>query len=261
MIHETAIIDPQAEIAPDVSIGPYAIIDGPVKIGAGSKIHAHAHISGHTTLGRNCEIHPHAVVGNTPQDHSYEGGESYLVVGDDTQIREFVSIHRGAAPGTSTSIGSGCMIMAKAHVAHNCVVGDGVVLTNGVELGGHAQIGKHALIAAHAMVHQFARVGRRSMCVGTALIMRDVPPFCVTDYKGGLVKVNVVGLQREGFSKETTREIKNAFKVLYRSDEPFSIAVEQLKAMDNCPEVEEILEFIANPSKCGIAGRSRSTLE
>ncbi len=258
MIHPTAIVDPQAEIGPEVSIGAYTIIDGPVKIASGTRVYPHAHISGSTTIGRNCQIHPYAVVGNTPQDHSYEGGESFVVIGDNTMIREFTSIHRGAAPGTTTSIGSGCMIMAKAHVAHNCVIGDGVVLTNGVECAGHVQIGNHAVIAAHAMVHQFARVGRRAMCVGSALVMRDVPPFCVTDYKGGVAKVNLVGLQREGLSRQSTQAIKDAFKILYRSDEPFSMAVEQLKAMDNCPEVEEILEFIANPSKCGIAGPSRS---
>ena len=258
MIHQTAIIDPRAAIDPEASIGAYVIIDGPVEIAAGTRVHAHAHLSGHTTIGRNCEVHPFAVVGNAPQDFSYQGGESYLVVGEGTVIREYVSIHRGAEPGTTTTIGSGCMIMAKAHVAHNCTIGEGVVLTNGVECAGHAQIGNHAVIAAHAMVHQFARVGRRVMCVGTALIMRDVPPFCITDFKGGVAKVNRVGLQREGFSSETIGKINEAFKTLYRSKEPFSLAVEQLKACDNCPEVEEILEFIAHPSKCGIAGPSRS---
>ena len=258
MIHETAVVDAQAEIGPEVSVGPYAVIDGPVKIGAGTTVDGHAHICGSTSIGRNCHIHPFAVVGDTPQDFSFDGGESFVIIGDNTQIREYVSIHRGAEPGSATTLGSGCMIMAKAHVGHNSVIGDGVVLGNSTECAGRVQIGNDVFISAQAMIHQFVRVGRRAMCVGQALVMRDVPPFCVTDYKGGVAKVNVVGLQREGFSEETIQRIKGAFKMLFRSSEPFSLAVERLKEQDNCPEVEEILDFLANPSKRGLAGRSRN---
>ncbi len=256
-IHSTAIIDSRAEIADGATVGPYAIIDGPVRIGAGVRIHAHAHISGATTIGKDCEIYSFTTVGLAPQDFHYDGAESYVEIGDKTIIREYVSVHRASEPREATTIGAGCMIMAKAHIGHDCKIGDGVVLTNGVECAGHVQIGADAVLSGNVLIHQFARIGRRVMCVGAARITHDVPPFLVAQCDGGIGRVNTIGLQREGFAKETIAEIRNAFRLLYRSSTPFEKAVEELRREERGAEVREILDFIAGSSKLGIAGPTR----
>lgn len=256
MIHPTAIIDPRAEIAPDASIGPYSVIEGPVRLAAGVKVYGHVYILGRTEIGAGCEIHPFAVVGGTPQDFHYTDGDTGVVIGPGTLIREHASISRGCET-PNTIVGGGCMIMAKAHVGHDCVIDDGVVLTNGAECAGHVHIGAGAVISGHVMIHQFVRIGRRAMCVGAALVKHDVPPFMVTDHDGGIAKINLVGLRREGFSRQTIAAVKGVFKALYRSDRPFATALAELRRQEHCPSAREILDFVSESSKRGIAGRSR----
>ncbi len=257
-IHPTAVIDPLAEIASDAEIGAYVTIDGPVKIGSGAIIHAHAHITGHTTLAEKCEVHPFAVIGGKPQDFKYAGEVSYVVIGPRTILREYVTVHRSSKAGGTTSIGSDCMLMTSAHVAHDCKLGNGVVMVNCTGVAGHVEIGDRAFVSGYATVHQFTRVGRRAMIVGTALIQHDIPPFFTADFEGSVAKVNVVGCRREGFSPQTITEIKNAYRLLYRSDFPFKLAVEELKKNVTCPEVQEIVDFLTAKSSRGIAGPPRS---
>ncbi|MCG3136693.1 MAG: Acyl-[acyl-carrier-protein]--UDP-N-acetylglucosamine O-acyltransferase [Phycisphaerae bacterium] len=254
MIHPTAIIDRQAELAADVEIGPYAVVEGSVRIGSRTVLRGHSYICGWTTIGTDCQIHPFSVVGNLPQDYKYKGEESYVTIGDGSIIREYATVHRGTQAGSTTRVGKNCMIMAKAHVGHNCQVGDGVVIANDSECSGHVEIGNNTVISGHVMIHQFTRIGRRVMICPGAPIRADIPPFFMTDYSGGVASINRVGLQREGLSADEIMEVRRVYKLLYHSKFTFVEAVHMLKTQTLSRCGMEILEFITSPTKCGIAG-------
>ncbi|UCG15303.1 MAG: acyl-ACP--UDP-N-acetylglucosamine O-acyltransferase [Phycisphaerales bacterium] len=256
-IHSTAIVDRQSEVDPAAEIGPYAVIEGPVRIGPQTRIYPHAFITGWTQIGARCQIHPGAVVGHLPQDLAYQGAESYCRIGDETIIREGASIHRGTVPGSETVVGRRCFIMANAHVAHNCCLGDEVKLANNVMLGGHVRVGGGAFIAGGTGVHQFVRIGELVMIGGNAAITMDVPPYFAAVRLGYCVGPNVVGLRRAGFSPEQRNDVKQAYKVLYRSKMPFSKATETLTATVTTDAGRRILEFLREPSQRGIIGGPR----
>jgi UDP-N-acetylglucosamine acyltransferase len=257
MIHPTAIVDSAAELADDVTVGAYAVIEGPVRAESGVRIHSHANISGASTLRSGCEVHPFAAVGGPPQDLKYDGAESFVEIGERTILREYVSVHRGTEAGSRTLVGADCLLMAKAHVGHNCTIENGVILTNAVECGGHSEIGAHAVFGGGAMTHQFARVGRRAMVAGMARVRHDVPPFVSCDTEGALSKLNTIGLRREGLQRDAMAALKEAFKALWRSGRPFQLALAELRTKDHHPIVEELLTFVSTPSKLGIAGPRR----
>lgn len=253
-IHQTAIVDTQAEIDPTAEIGPFAIIEGPVRIGPRTRVYPHAYINGWTEIGADCSIHPGAVVGHLPQDLAYEGGESFCRVGEGTVIREGASIHRGTDPGSETVVGRRCFIMANAHVAHNCRVGDQVKMANGAVLGGHVQVGDQAFLSGNLAVHQFVRIGEYAMLSGLSKITMDIPPGFTAAWDSECVGVNTVGLRRAGFGHQERQEVKQAYRILYNSGHSFDGALEQLAAAMTTPLGRRILEFLREPSKRGIAG-------
>lgn len=259
-IHPTAIIDPHAEIDPTAEIGAYAVIAGHVRIGPRTVIYPHAYLTGWTTIGADCQVHPGAVIGHQPQDVSYDGSETYCRVGDGCVIREGASIHRGTKPGSETTVGRNCMMMANSHIGHNCRVGDGVKMVNGSLLAGYVEVGDNAFIGGIAGVHQFARIGELVMIAGGSPVRMDVPPFFLVDEFGACAGVNVVGMRRAGMTADERRDVKNAFRVLYRSGKMFRAAVDALTDAVTTPAGRRIVEFILAPSKRGIAGGRRKSL-
>ena len=251
-VHPTAMIDPRAEIDAAAEIGPYVVVDGPVKIKRRTRIMAHAYITGWTEVGEGNEIHPGAVLGDAPQDLAYRGEESYLRIGDRNIFREHVQLHRGTAPASSTVIGNDNFLMAGSHVAHNCKLGDHVVLANGALLGGYVEVGDRAFISGHCVVHQFVRVGELSLMRGLSGVSKDVPPYSIVDWQHRVRGVNSVGLKRAGFDERRIREIKEAFRLLFRKGRNLSLAVKEIESRENnSADVLALLEFIKS-SKRGV---------
>lgn len=251
-IHPTAVIDSQAELDSDVEIGPYVVIDGPVKIKRGSRVMAHAYLTGWTEIGADNEIHPGAVLGDAPQDRAYQGQETYLKIGDRNIFREYAQVHRGTAPGSATVIGNDNFLMATSHVGHNCRIGDRVILANGALLGGYVEVGDHVFISGNCVVHQFVRIGDYALMRGLSGTSRDVPPYAIVDWQHTVRGVNAVGLKRAGFDQKRIREIRNAFRILFRKGRNLSLAVKELKESGRTNnDVSVLLEFI-NSSKRGV---------
>ncbi len=251
-IHPTAVIDSRAEIDTEVDIEPYVVIKGPVKVGRGTRIMAHAYITGWTRVGKENEIHPGVVLGDAPQDKAYRGEESYLEIGNHNVFREYVQVHRGTAAKSSTIIGNDNFLMGNAHVGHNCRLGDHIVIANGALLGGYVEIGDHAFISGHCVIHQFVRVGELSLMRGLSGTSRDVPPYAIVDWQHRVRTVNAIGLKRAGFDERRIREIKEAFRILFRKGRNLSLAVQEVEAKGKItPDVSALLDFIKS-SKRGV---------
>lgn len=252
MIHATAVVDPRAEIGEGVRIGPFSVIGPDVRIGEGTVVGPHVTVVAHTTIGAGCEIHAGAVLGDTPQDTAFRDGTvSHVVIGDRCRIREGVTIHRGTAPGSATVLGDGCFLMATSHVAHNARVGAGVVLANGALLAGHVVIGDRVFISALSVVHQFTRVGRFVMFGGCSGVSKDVPPFCMVRPMAAnqVAGLNVVGIRRAGFPAGVGQQIKDAYRVLYRSDLTFSEAAAALREREDDEIAQEFADFVSTSSR------------
>ena len=253
-VHETAVIHPNAAIAEDVEIGPYSIVGEHVKIGQGTKIKSHVSIDGWTEIDEGCTFYPFSSIGEPPQDLKFQGEASHLRIGRNNVFREFVTMNRGTEQGGGeTVIGNHNFFMAYCHVAHDCRIGDHVIFANAATLGGHITIGDHAIIGGLTAIHQFVRVGRYAIIGGASAVPQDVPPFCnVTGNRAVLRGLNHVGLKRHGFSDELLRELKKAYRLLFRSglllQESIARAQEEL---EDLPEVRELLEFLKE-SKRGI---------
>lgn len=250
-IHPTAIVSERAEIDPTAQIGPYVIVDGPVRIGPRTQVMPYAHISGNTLIGADNEIHMGCVIGHVPQHKGYGGEETETIIGDRNIIREYASIHRAFEPGGVTRIGSNCFLMGFSHVGHDCHVHDNVVLANTGLLAGHCEVMEGANISGGCVVHQFTRIGRLVMFQGNTAIGKDVPPFMLCRRVNEVAGVNVIGLRRAGFSADARKEVRQAYKILYRQGLSLPRAVERLRGCNYGPEVQEILDFIA-ASKRGI---------
>ena len=254
MIHQTAIIDPAASIAEDVEIGPYSIIGADVEIGAGCWIGPHVVIKGPTQIGRDNRIFQFASIGEQPQDLKYAGQPTRLEIGDRNTIREYVTLNRGTVEDTGvTSIGSDNLLMAYVHVAHDCRVGNHVILANSASLAGHVHVGDHAILGGFTLVHQFSRIGEHCFTSMGSAVNRDVPPYVVVS--GNYAKpngINKEGLKRRGFSPEAIRAIVNAYKLMVRSHKPREEALKEVAPMvDKFPEVKIFVDFI-NASERGI---------
>ncbi len=246
-IHATAIIDRHAELDSSVEVGPYSIIGPHVRIGAGTVIGPHAVIEGRTTLGKNNHIFQFAALGAVPQDLKYAGEDTELIIGDGNRIREFATLHIGTAGGGGvTRVGNENLIMANAHVAHDCQIGDEVVMANSAALAGHVQVEDNAVLGGLCAVHQFCRIGRHAFLAGGTIVVMDIPPFCLAQGdRAELAGLNVVGLTRRGFSAEAIARIKQAYKILFRSALSLAAAVKQVRAeIGGNAEVEELLRFI-----------------
>lgn len=246
-IHATAIIDPSATIGANVEIGQFATIGRSVVLADGVKIGPQAVIAQNTSIGAETVVHPFAVLGGPPQSVGYKGEETALIIGARNVIREFVTINRGMPNARGeTRVGDGCFIMTHAHIAHDCLLGDGVVMANNVMIGGHVTIGDNAWIGGGAAVHQNARIGRNAMLGGMAGLEGDLIPFGSAlgnrAYLGGL---NLVGLKRRGFSRDTIHDIRNAYRLLFAEEGTFQERLDDVaETFGSCPEAMEIVEFI-----------------
>ena len=255
MIHPTAIIHEGAQIAEGVEIGPYAIIGEHVAIGSGTTIGPHTVIEGWTEIGRDNRIFQFASIGAPPQDLKYRGEKALLKIGDRNTVREFATLHRGTADGGGeTVIGNDNLLMAYSHVAHDCLLGNHVILANGATLAGHVAVDDFAILGGLCAVHQFTRIGAHVMISGGSMVTQDVPPFSIAQGdRAKTVGINQIGLKRRGFSEEAIRGIKQAYKLIFRSGLRTEEALEQIaNEVKNCPEVQEFSEFIRKSSR-GVA--------
>lgn len=255
MIHSTAIIHPGAILAEGVQIGPYAVIGDQVTIGSGTSIGAHAVIEGPTEIGRDNRIFQFASVGAAPQDLKYHGEKSSLKIGDRNTIREFVTMHRGTeSGGFKTIVGNDNLFMAYSHVAHDCIVGNRVILANGATLAGHVVVDDFAILGGLSAVHQFSRVGCHVMISGGAMVTQDVPPYTMAQGdRARPIGLNLIGLGRRGFSEETIRGIKKAYKLIFRSGLRLEEALGRIDAeLEETPELKVFTDFIRS-SERGIA--------
>ena len=251
-IHPTAVIDSKADLDSDIEIGPYVVIEGLVRIKRGTRVMAHAYLTGWTEIGEGNEIHPGAILGAAPQDKAYQGEETYLKIGDNNIIREYVQIHRGTTVSSATTIGNNNFLMAASHVGHNCKVGDNIVLANGSLLGGYVEVGNSVFISGNCVVHQFVRIGDYSLMRGLSGTSRDVPPYAIVDWQHTVRGVNVVGLKRAGFDEKRIRAIRDAFRVLFRKGRNLTLAIKEVEESARAnSDVSALLEFI-KASKRGV---------
>jgi UDP-N-acetylglucosamine acyltransferase len=253
-IHPTAVVHPGAQVDPGVRIGPFAVVGAGVRLGEDVEVGPHAVLEGPLEVGARCQIHVGAVIGLPPQDLKWKAGTpSGVRIGEGTIIREYTTIHRATTPNGWTVIGKDCYLMAQGHVAHDCQVGDGVVMTGFAALTGFVHVGDRAVISGMSGIHQYVRIGTLAMVGGCSRIPQDVPPYFIAEGNPVEVRgVNVIGLRRAGVSSAVRLDLQRAYKILYRSGHAPARALEQIRAdLEPSPEVEHLCEFIAS-SKRGI---------
>jgi UDP-N-acetylglucosamine acyltransferase len=248
-----AYVNPGAKLAKNVVIEPFTNIENNVEIGEGTWIGSNVTIMEGARIGKNCRIFPGAVISAIPQDLKFEGEDSLTVIGDNTTIREFVTVNRGTKASGETRVGNNCLIMATAHIAHDCVLGDNSIVVNGVALAGHVIVGKNAIIGGLAAVHQFIHIGDHAMVSGGALVRKDIPPFTKAAKEPiSFVGINSIGLRRRGFSTEKIREIQDIYRIIYQKNYNTTQAIGIVEAeMEATKERDQIILFIKN-SKRGI---------
>ena len=245
LIHPTAVIHPKAQLHPTVKVGAYATIEGDVKVGPETTIGSHAVLEGPVEIGARNRIFSGAVIGSEPQDLKYVGEFSKVVIGNDNSIREYVTINRATGVGQETRIGNGNLLMAYVHIGHNCILEDSVVIANSVALAGHVYIESLARLSGVLGVHQFVHIGRRAMVGGMARIDRDVPPYMLVEGNPARIRtLNLVGLKRAGFSTEELQILKNAFRILYRSDITFKEAIEKIEFLGDTEHIKHLRRFL-----------------
>ena len=251
MIHKTAIIDQNSKISKNVKIGAYTIIGPNVQIGEGSVVHSHVSIVGNTSIGKNNNIYPFASIGNDPQDLKYQGEKTKLVIGDNNRIREYVTINPGTKGGGGlTKVGNNCLFMVSAHIAHDCFVGDNVILANNAPLGGHAHIDNYAIIGGNSAVQQFTRVGKSAMIGGMCGVVRDVIPYGIAHGNRSILQgLNLIGLRRKNIPKKEIMSLSEAYKQIFKNEN----LTENLKNLSSDLKdnelVLEVINFIEKDKK------------
>jgi len=250
-IHPTAVVDPSVQLGEGCNIGPYCVLGAGVVLGDGCWLQNHVTLMGPTRAGARNRFYSFCSIGQQTQDLKYAGEPTYLQIGDDNTFREFVTVNRGTAPGASTRIGSGGNFLAYSHIAHDCVVGDRVIFSNNGTIAGHVEVGDHAVIGGLTAVHQFCRIGAHAITGGCSKIVQDVPPFMIADGNPAAIRgLNKVGLERQGFSEESLKSLKDAYRVLYRSSLNLQQAVERLQAVpEHSPELDRLLEFLQSSQR------------
>jgi UDP-N-acetylglucosamine acyltransferase len=252
MIHSTAIVSPRAQIGDNVDIGPYAIVGDNVLIGAGTRIGAHAIIEDYTEIGPGCTIFQFASIGAPPQDLKYKGEEAWVKIGKGCTIREFATIHRGTAPGGGvTRLGDSCFLMAYAHVAHDCTVGNCVIMANNATLAGHITIGNYASVGGLVAIHQFVRVGDYAFIGGKSAVVKDIPPYVIAaGDRATLHGLNQVGLKRHGFTPATLALLKKTYRLIFRIGLTLNEAIERVAAeVEPIEEVKHFIDFIKSSER------------
>ena len=251
MIHKTAIIDARAKISDNVKIGPYSVVGPNVEIGEGTVVQSHVNITGDTKIGLNNLIYPFASIGNDPQDLKFKGEKTKLEIGDNNKIREYVTINPGTEGGGGlTKIGNNCLFMVSAHIAHDCLVGDNVILANNVPLGGHAHIDDNAIIGGNSAVQQFTRVGKFAMIGGMCGVVRDVIPFGIAHGNRSILQgLNLIGLRRKNISNKEIMKLNDAYKEIFKNEN----LTENLSNLSNDLKenklVMEVVSFIEKDKK------------
>ena len=260
-IHPTAIIHPQAELGKSVSVGAYSIVEQGVRIGEGTRIEPFARIQGPTTLGAGNRIHSYACIGGPPQDLKYNDEPTVLEIGDDNTIREYVTIHRGTVGGGGvTKMGSGCLIMAYAHIAHDCILGDEVILANAATLAGHVTVHHKVVVGGLSAVHQFVRIGESAYIGGMTGVAQDVPPFMlVAGERGWLHGLNVIGLRRQGFTRDELSTLKQAYQIIWRSGLGREEALQEAKKNLNPGNhrLAQLIDFVESSSRGIISPKNK----
>ncbi len=249
LIHTTAIIDSGAELANDVTIGPYSVIGAGVKIGSDTVIGSHVVIKGPTLIGKENRIYQFSSIGEDPQDKKYAAEITRLEIGDRNTIREFSSLHRGTKQDQSvTKIGNDNLFMAYTHVAHDCVIGNHVIMANGASLAGHVQLHSHAILGGFTLVHQFTKIGQYSFAAMGSAITQDIPPFVMVGGKPTRPHgINSVGMERNGISAEDIRLIRNAYKIIYKLNLRLEDAIEQMEDLaSDSEQLTEMISFLRN---------------
>lgn len=256
-IHPTAIIDPAALLDEGVEVGPYSIIGAGVHVGANTIIGPHVIIENGSVIGADCRIASGAVLGGPPQDLAYKGEPTGIRIGNGTQIRECVTINRATGEGEETVIGENCFFMAYSHAAHNCRIGNNVILANAVQLGGYVQLGDYSFIGGGSVMHQFVRVGRMAFLGGASATRQDIPPFAMTDGRPASIQgINSIGLRRRGLTSGERQLLKKAFFYLWFSGLNQSQAIEAIRAnLEMNPYIQELLDFVLS-SKRGISHKA-----
>ena len=247
-IHPTATVDPSARIGDDVEIGAYSVVGEEAVIGDGTRLRSHVVVEPYVTLGRRCDVFPGAVLGGIPQDRKFKGEKTFLIIGDDNIIREHVTIHRAAGAGNETRIGDNNLIMAYCHIGHNCQIASGITMANSTGISGHCLVEERVNFGGLVGVHQFVRIGRMAMIGGYSKVVQDIPPFMMADGRPcKVLDLNVIGLRRSGVSSPVRADLKQAYKLLYRSQMNMSQAVETIEAdVEASPERDYLLDFIRN---------------
>lgn len=247
MIHPTALIDPKAELADDVEIGAYSIVEAKVRIDTGTWIGPHAVVTGRTTIGKNNRIFQFTSVGEEPQDMKYKGEDTELVIGDNNTIRELCTLNRGSMQGGGvTKIGNNNWIMACVHIAHDCILGDNIIMANNSALAGHVTIGNHAILSGYSLIHQFCNVGEHSFTSFASHVNQSIPPYVTVSGEKAKVKgINSEGLRRRGFTAEQIQQVRRAYKAIYRESLSLENAVAKLEEMAvESEEIRPLVEFL-----------------
>jgi len=245
-VHPTAVVHPKAELADDVEVGPYSVVGEHVKIGRGSRLMAHVYVDGWTAIGERCQFYPYASIGTPPQHLQYKGEPTKVVIGHDNIFREYVTVNRATVSGGGlTTIGNQNFLMAYTHVAHDCRLGNHIIMANAATLAGHITIGDHAIVGGLAGIHQHVRIGAYTMIGGCSAVGQDVPPFmrAAGGYRARLYGLNSVGLRRHGFSHERIATLKRAYELLFRSGHRVTEAVRL--ARQEFGESDDVLTVVA----------------
>ncbi|MDB9514863.1 acyl-ACP--UDP-N-acetylglucosamine O-acyltransferase [Kamptonema animale CS-326] len=260
LIHPTAVIHPAAQLHPTVQVGAYSVIGERVKIGQDTTIGAHAVLEGPLEIGARNQIFPGTAIGLEPQDLKYDGAPSWVKIGDDNRIREYVTINRATQAGEYTAIGNGNLLMAYVHVAHNCAIEDNVVISNSVSLAGHVHIESRAVIGGMVGIHQFARIGKMAMVGGMSRISQDVPPFMLVEGNPARVRsLNSVGIKRAGLTEEDYQILKKVFRILYRSGNSLNEALEQFSLLPENEHLQHLQHFFQASTTVGRRGPTPGT--
>jgi UDP-N-acetylglucosamine acyltransferase len=246
MIHPSAVIHPKAQIGSGCEIGPYCVLAENVILGDGCKLHSHVVIEGHTRLGQRNEIFPFAALGMKTQDLKYKGGITRVEIGDDNVFREGVTIHSATDDGHATVIGSNNLFLIHAHVAHDCMLGNGIILSGYAGLAGHCLVEDHVILSGYVAVHQFCRIGRHSMVGGCCKVRQDIAPFMLADGDvAAPVFINKIGLERHGLSEESINALKQAYKIIFRETLPLAEALAKVEAeLPQTPEIKHLVSFV-----------------
>jgi len=247
MIHPTALIDPKAELADDVEVGAFTIIEGKVRIDAGTRIRSHVVLSGRTTIGKNNHVFQFSSIGEEPQDKKYAGEDTELIIGDNNTIRELCTFSRGSLQGGGvTRIGNNNWIMACVHIAHDCLLGNDIIMANNASLAGHVTIGNHAILSGYSLIHQFCTVGEHSFTSYASHVNQSIPPYVtVAGEKAHVKGINSEGLKRRGFTTDQINQVRRAYKALYRESLSLEDATAKINEMAvDSPEIEPLVDFL-----------------